>query len=48
MLPIFYSLLPTLAGAAMLVALNGTGQKGALLFGKLALSPSGFGCRGLT
>ena len=33
-MPIFYSLIPTLAGAAMLVALNGTNQKGALLFGE--------------
>ncbi|KAF9477255.1 MFS general substrate transporter [Pholiota conissans] len=32
MLPIVWSLIPTLAGAAMLVGLNGTGQKGALLF----------------
>ncbi|KAJ2985139.1 hypothetical protein NUW54_g10250 [Trametes sanguinea] len=32
MLPIVWSLIPTLAGAAMLVALNGTTQKGALLF----------------
>ena len=34
MLPIVWSLLPTLAGAAMLVGLNATGQKGALLFGE--------------
>ncbi|KAJ8501432.1 hypothetical protein ONZ51_g593 [Trametes cubensis] len=32
MLPIVWSLIPTLAGAAMLVGLNGTSQKGALLF----------------
>ncbi|CDO74069.1 hypothetical protein BN946_scf185043.g119 [Trametes cinnabarina] len=32
MLPIVWSLIPTLAGAAMLVALNGAAQKGALLF----------------
>ncbi|KAI0721897.1 MFS general substrate transporter [Cerioporus squamosus] len=32
MLPIVWSLIPTLAGAAMLVGLNGSGQKGALLF----------------
>ncbi|KAI0637784.1 MFS general substrate transporter [Trametes polyzona] len=32
MLPIVWSLIPTLAGAGMLVGLNGTSQKGALLF----------------
>lgn len=32
MLPIVYILIPTLVGAAMLVALNGSNQKGALLF----------------
>ena len=33
MLPIVWGLIPTLAGAGMLVGLNGSGQKGALLFG---------------
>ncbi|KAI0771462.1 MFS general substrate transporter [Trametes elegans] len=32
MLPIVWSLIPTLAGAGMLVGLKGSGQKGALLF----------------
>lgn len=33
MMPIVFSLIPTLVGAGMLIGLNGTGQKGALLFG---------------
>ncbi|EIW82380.1 MFS general substrate transporter [Coniophora puteana RWD-64-598 SS2] len=32
MVPIVIALIPTIVGAALLVALNGTGQKGALLF----------------
>lgn len=32
-MPIVISIIPTLVGAAMLVGLNGSGQKGALLFG---------------
>ncbi|KAI0649995.1 MFS general substrate transporter [Trametes meyenii] len=32
MLPIVWGLIPTLAGAGMLIGLNGSGQKGALLF----------------
>ncbi|KAJ7271739.1 major facilitator superfamily domain-containing protein [Mycena rebaudengoi] len=33
MIPILFALVPTIVGAAMLIALNGSGQKGALLFG---------------
>lgn len=33
MLPIVYCLIPTIIGAAMLVGLNDSGKKGALLFG---------------
>ncbi|KAF5322435.1 hypothetical protein D9619_000429 [Psilocybe cf. subviscida] len=33
MLPIIFALVPTIIGTAMLIGLNGTGQKGALLFG---------------
>ncbi len=33
MMPIVVSIIPTLVGAAMLIGLNGSGQKGALLFG---------------
>ena len=32
MLPIIFSLMPTIVGAAMLVGLNDSGKKGALLF----------------
>ena len=34
MLPIILSIIPTIVGAAMLVGLNGSDQKGALLFGE--------------
>lgn len=33
MLPIVFSIIPTLVGAAMLIGLNGSREKGALLFG---------------
>ena len=33
MIPIVYSLVPTIVGTAMLVGLNSSGKKGALLFG---------------
>lgn len=33
MMPIVISIIPTLVGAAMLVGLNGSHEKGALLFG---------------
>lgn len=33
MIPIILSLIPTLTGAAMLIGLNNSGEKGALLFG---------------
>ena len=33
MLPIVFALIPTIVGSAMLVGLNGSGNKGALLFG---------------
>lgn len=33
MIPIVVSLIPTLTGAAMLIGLNDSGEKGALLFG---------------
>jgi len=32
MLPIIFAIIPTIVGTAMLIGLNGTGQKGALLF----------------
>jgi len=32
MIPIIFALVPTIAGAAMLIGLNGSGKKGALLF----------------
>lgn len=35
MVPIVLSLIPTIVGAAMLVGLNDSGKKGALLFGTL-------------
>ena len=34
MLPIVFSLVPTIVGSAMLVGLNDSGMKGVLLFGK--------------
>ncbi|CDO74070.1 hypothetical protein BN946_scf185043.g120 [Trametes cinnabarina] len=34
MIPIIFALVPTIVGAAMLIGLNGSGNKGALLFGK--------------
>ncbi|KAF8885604.1 major facilitator superfamily domain-containing protein [Infundibulicybe gibba] len=33
MIPIVFSLVPTIVGAAIVIGLNGSGQKGALLFG---------------
>lgn len=33
MVPIVIALVPTIVGAAMLIGLNNSGQKGALLFG---------------
>ncbi|KAJ7226188.1 MFS general substrate transporter [Mycena rebaudengoi] len=33
MIPILFALVPTIVGAAILIGLNGSGQKGALLFG---------------
>ena len=41
MLPIVFALIPTIVGSAMLVGLNGSGNKGALLFGELLDSRSG-------
>ena len=32
MLPIIFAIIPTIVGTAMLIGLNGSGQKGALLF----------------
>ncbi|KAF8913831.1 MFS general substrate transporter [Gymnopilus junonius] len=41
MLPIIFALVPTIVGSAMLIGLNDSGQKGALLFGKhLKLLPT--------
>lgn len=37
MLPIVYGLIPTIVGAAMLVGLKGTKNKGPLLFGELPI-----------
>ena len=34
MIPIVFCLIPTIVGAAMLIGLNDSGNKGALLFGK--------------
>ena len=34
MTPIVYALVPTIVGAAMLIGLNDSGKKGALLFGE--------------
>lgn len=36
-MPIVVSIIPTLVGAAMLIGLNGSNQKGALLFGEFAI-----------
>ena len=33
MVPIVFALVPTIVGAAMLIGLNDSGQKGVLLFG---------------
>lgn len=33
MVPIVFALVPTIVGAGMLIGLNNSGQKGALLFG---------------
>lgn len=33
MLPIVFCIIPTIVGTAILIGLNGTEQKGALLFG---------------
>lgn len=35
MLPIVFALVPTIVGSAMLIGLNESGKKGALLFGDL-------------
>lgn len=35
MIPIVFALVPTIVGAAMLIGLNNSGNKGALLFGEL-------------
>lgn len=35
MIPIVFALVPTIVGAAMLIGLNDSGNKGALLFGEL-------------
>lgn len=42
MLPIVFILLPTIVGAALLVAMNGTHEKGVILFGGWA--PRIFAC----
>lgn len=34
MIPIIFCLIPTIVGSAMLIGLNGSGNKGALLFGQ--------------
>lgn len=35
MIPIVFALVPTIVGSAMLIGLNNSGNKGALLFGEL-------------
>lgn len=37
MVPIVFAIIPTIIGAAMLIGLNGSGEKGVLLFGMLQL-----------
>lgn len=41
MLPIVFALVPTIVGAAMLIGLNDSGKKGALLFGTYLISTFG-------
>lgn len=42
MLPIIFAIVPTIVGSAMLIGLNNSGEKGALLFATYLIGQSPF------